>query len=353
MMDAYGNLPSLLEQVEEYLGDISLDGEQSVPLSGKNIQQAYCAPDKMTKFSRLSRFGMTYKPLTESRGEELLTLYLADFHAKTSAQQDEVQELTENDQVCGNTWRESLGKLDPDTLLWRTAQCSLLEDLELSLQTFPRWGLMQNGALYPQQTLVQTISVKESGLEPNNETFFHTPNTTGMDGGSNSRKALKKRTKQICSIAKNVTGNLNQDKLQDLDAHNAEKHNLKFLKWPTPRSCSAMAATITPESAWNEKRNPNLETIVGQRMWPTPTCHLAKETNAPSEKNRDTPSIISQIYMQQPKTPIGGKLNPQFVEWLMGWPLGWTDLKPLETDKFLCVQQQHGNYLNEKDRQNT
>jgi hypothetical protein len=73
--------------VEEYLGDISLDGEQSAPLSGNNTQQAYCAPDKMTKFSRLSRFGMTYKPLTENRGEELLTLYLADFHARTSAQQ--------------------------------------------------------------------------------------------------------------------------------------------------------------------------------------------------------------------------------------------------------------------------
>jgi len=72
--------------VEEYLGDISSDGEQSAPLSGSNTQQAYCAPDKMTKFSRLSRFGMTYKPLMESRGEELLTLYLADFHAKTSAQ---------------------------------------------------------------------------------------------------------------------------------------------------------------------------------------------------------------------------------------------------------------------------
>jgi hypothetical protein len=81
--------------VEEYLGDTSLDGEQSAPLSGNNTQQAYCAPDKMTKFSRLSRFGMTYKPLTESRGEELLTLYLADFHAKTSAQQDGGgQELT-------------------------------------------------------------------------------------------------------------------------------------------------------------------------------------------------------------------------------------------------------------------
>ena len=70
--------------VEEYLEDISLDGEQSVQSSGSSTPQAYCAPDKMTGFSRLSRFGMTYKPLTETRGEELLTLYLAAFHAKTS-----------------------------------------------------------------------------------------------------------------------------------------------------------------------------------------------------------------------------------------------------------------------------
>ena len=68
--------------VEEYLGDISLDGEQSVQLSGNPTQQAYCAPDKMTDFSRLSRFGMTFKPLTENLGEELLTLYLEDFRAK-------------------------------------------------------------------------------------------------------------------------------------------------------------------------------------------------------------------------------------------------------------------------------
>jgi hypothetical protein len=74
--------------VEEYLGGISLDGEQSVPLNGKNIQQAYCAPDKMTKFSRLSRFGMMCKPLTEIRGKELLMSYLEDFHAKTLAQQE-------------------------------------------------------------------------------------------------------------------------------------------------------------------------------------------------------------------------------------------------------------------------
>jgi DNA (cytosine-5)-methyltransferase 1 len=65
--------------VEEYLGDISSDGEQSVQSSGNPTQLAYCAPDKMTVFSRLSRFGMTYKPLTEDRGEELLMSYLEAF----------------------------------------------------------------------------------------------------------------------------------------------------------------------------------------------------------------------------------------------------------------------------------
>ena len=30
----------------------------------------------------------------------------------------------------------------------------------------------------------------------------------------------------------------------------------------------------------------------------------------------------------------GGRLNPTWVEWLMGWPLGWTDLEPLEMDKY-------------------
>ena len=289
--------------VEEYLGDTSLDGEQSAPLNGNNTQQAYCAPDKMTKFSRLSRYGMTYKPLTENRGEELLTLYLADFHAKTLAQPEKAQELKETNPQCGNTWQGSLARLDPSTSLWRTAQCSLLEDLELSLQTFPRWGSMQNGALYQLPILVQTISVKEFGSEPNNETFFHTPNTTGLDGGSNGRKALKKR-----------------------------------MQLPTPTSSIGGANHNSPTTIAGKRFGMNLAGYA--QKWPTPTAHNAKEINAPSEANRNTPTLAAQV---------GGTLNPTWVEWLMGWPLGWTDLKPLEMDKSLYVQQQHGNYLNDRN----
>ena len=73
--------------VEEYLGESCLDGEPSVQSSGNHTQQAYCAPDKMTEFSCLFRFGMMFKPLTESRGEELLMLFRADFPVKTYPQQ--------------------------------------------------------------------------------------------------------------------------------------------------------------------------------------------------------------------------------------------------------------------------
>ena len=41
---------------------------------------------------------------------------------------------------------------------------------------------------------------------------------------------------------------------------------------------------------------------------------------------------------------FGWKLNPFAHEWLMAWPHGWTDLKPLETDKFQSWQQQHGDF---------
>ncbi|WP_240789154.1 DNA cytosine methyltransferase [Pseudomonas kribbensis] len=43
----------------------------------------------------------------------------------------------------------------------------------------------------------------------------------------------------------------------------------------------------------------------------------------------------------------GGHLNPEWAEWLMGWPIGWTGLKPLATDKFHLWQQEHSNNCQE------
>lgn len=74
--------------VEEYLGENSLDGEPCVPLNGNLTPQVYLPSDKTTRFWSLSRYGMTCKPLTEPRGEELLMLFRAAFRAKTSVAQE-------------------------------------------------------------------------------------------------------------------------------------------------------------------------------------------------------------------------------------------------------------------------
>jgi hypothetical protein len=143
--------------VEEYLEASSLDGEQSAPLNGKPTQQAYCAPGKMTDFSRLSRFGMTFKPLTESRGEELLTLFREDFLAKTLAQQEKAQELMESEVECGEKWHASFVKYDLDLSLWKTHQCSLLGDLDEFLETWPQWGQHPQAVQEGQITTAQAL----------------------------------------------------------------------------------------------------------------------------------------------------------------------------------------------------
>lgn len=41
-------------------------------------------------------------------------------------------------------------------------------------------------------------------------------------------------------------------------------------------------------------------------------------------------------------TVVFGYISPTIHEHLMGWPIGWSDLKPLATDRFQSWRQQHG-----------
>lgn len=264
--------------VAEYSAGNFSDGEQSAPLSGSNIQQAYCAPDKMTDFSRLSRYGMTYKPLTANLGEELLTLYREVFHAKTLAQQEKVQELTENVAACGEKWHASFAKYSPDLSLWKTPQYSLLGDSEEFLETWPQSGLMRDGECWEQRTLEQTIRGTESGL------------------------------------------------------------------WPTP---DANCGTRGTELEWSPKRESGQKAQFSLnqaiKMWPTPQASDNRDRgNMSNPSIQRRVAIGKKIMLSQSVDPISGQLNPTWVEWLMGWPPGWTDLKPLETDKSHCVPQQLG-----------
>jgi hypothetical protein len=69
------------------------------------------------------------------------------------------------------------------------------------------------------------------------------------------------------------------------------------------------------------------------RFWPTPTASQTKPARPPSPSRLkgthgwDLQDAVGHVDQQA----VGGQLNPQWVEWLMGFPLGWTDLEDLVT----------------------
>jgi len=291
--------------VEAYLVDISLDGEQSVPSSGNSIQQAYCAPDKMTDFSRLSRFGMMYKPLTDIPGEELSMSSVVAFHVRTLVPLEKELASMESGQECGEKWRGSFVKYDPDSCSWKTHQCSLLGDLDEFSETWPQWGLMRDGECWEQRTLERHIRGTGCGLSPNGVDSFHTPNTTGLDGGSNSRRALRK-------------------KIEKLPTPQATDHRSK----PTSASWKAKGGVNFSLA------NPEI-----QEKWPTPNARDWKDSPGMNLfRNVGQVSTAVAVYRQL-EVSNSGQLNPDWVEWLMNWPIKWSDLNGSNKQEFQRWQE--------------
>ena len=188
--------------------------------------------------------------------------------AKISATPERVPGLPVIAPGSGGSSPESFARWDPGLCLWKTSQLCLLEGSETYSEPWPRSGTMQSGTAYLLPLLVPltagTASLS-SPIGPNSEGLWPTPvadgdrSTNYAQGGMSLGYAVR--------------------------------------MWPTPRSCSAMAANFTPDAIKKaSERFPNLESVVAQTD-PVP----------------------------------GGGLNPTWVEWLMGFPLGWTDLEDSET----------------------
>jgi DNA (cytosine-5)-methyltransferase 1 len=96
--------------------------------------------------------------------------------------------------------------------------------------------------------------------------------------------------------------------------------------WPTP-----LASTGGPykNHKGDEKKIPSrgnsLATAVA--MWPTPRARDWKMTGDVSNwaESAIGDECLRRAVGRKEATP--GSLNPQWVEWLMGYPEGWTDLK--------------------------
>ena len=138
--------------------------------------------------------------------------------------------------------------------------------------------------------------------------LWPTPNAWDGNRGPRSKKNLIEKSHQINLIS------------AVKDAQDPKSVHL----WPTPTARDYKGAR-KPETLKNAGRTPtnSLPDMVVHQMWPTPS---ANEHHAGRTWQGQMQKMLGN-HPELGKTKESGSLNPTWVEWLMGYPKGWTDLK--------------------------
>lgn len=279
----------------------SSDVEQSATSSEMHTQSKLSRRASETVILMTPPSGMTSRPSTGNLGLDMWLSSLAAFPASPTAARANVLEKT-TPVTSGLTPSASFAQYDPTGACWRTSQLSFLSPTsEPFSETWPRAGLVFDGTAYPRRPLARRTKGTGSGLLP-------TP--TAEEWGSNTHMRSQGTTKRE-----------------------------RIMNWPTPR-------VIDSEQRGNPTgMKGSLASEINRRsIWPTPrTQGMCGGTGSFEQMlELQEQGVITDQERKGMTAGNGGTLNPPWVEWLMGWPIGWTDLEPLATDKYRQWLQQHG-----------
>lgn len=178
--------------------------------------------------------------------------------------------------VCGDSMPASLANYDPASSSWRTSQACFLSEWEPFSETWPRSGMMRRGTAYQLPPLAPLTDEIGSGLLP-------TP--TAEQYGSNQSPSPGAAVRPSLSV---------------------------IAKLPTPTAKANMLAPSMQK--WAAHRN----------LWPTPTA--VTDTGGAAMCKWGGSGARAKLRKMVTPQELNGSLNPMWVEWLMGFPLGWTDL---------------------------
>ena len=248
---------------------VMLRGKPSAPQSLRNKW-------KKGGFIRLLS-GLTFEPSTASLGVESWIASLRDSHANHSARQESKKEQ-KTPGIFGLRSPELLAKFDPQSSSWKTFQASLFTPGRVSLETWPKWGIIKDGVLFEHQTPQHLIDVRDGSA------LRSIPTPTTMDSAFHG------------SV-----------RTQALEAWKRDPESTRGVSLP-----------------------------VYAKRFPTPTAREAKDIGLNIKKQRKDGRHRLDLFGRQISHQEGlskvGRLNPEWVEWLMGWPIGWTDLERVETE---------------------
>ena len=187
------------------------------------------------------------------------------------------------------------GKFDPDTCSLRTCQDSLpgMEDATsgASLVTWPRSGTVSDGVCWELTMSVPRTGARGSGYWP-------TPRASANENRT-THDAPSHGTTHGRTLSGAVRGG-----------------PLTRQTYPTP-------------TANDDNKSPEAHLRMKQRM-------------GERDGTRANRTAITSLQVRIKADEGGGQLNPEWVEWLMGWPIGWTALEPLAMDRYQRWLRLHG-----------
>ncbi len=210
--------------------------------------------------------------------------------------------------VFGLSIGELLTIYDPDSQSWKMSGCLFTGDYARYSAAFPKSGIMLNGRIYEQATWVPRTAGKESGLWPTPVSYDATPG-----GPNNHYKGLGHQAKFPTPQVFDATCGDLKGKEYNGETRHAMKLIQAVKRFPTPHSNCHTGPGRRGDGG------ENLQTAV--KNFPTPRAN--KPEGYSSNGFRPT---LAQIVTGEDK-PLHGQLNPQFVEWLMGYPLNYTDTR--------------------------
>ena len=252
------------------------------------------------------------------------------------------------DQVYFTNSSESYAWYDHNTLSWKTWQRSLIEGWTSFSGNFPKQGMMQNGQLYLQvlwepvirdqdggslptpiasKAIEQKVKFKQGGT-PLLAALLPTPTASDVEGGIakdvqyNNGKFFRENKKGV------RWGVKLRDALHSLPTPTTMDHL-------PPRSIDSMIKQTqvhrkgrTKLANLREALNPQtVELFNNLQNLPTPTARDYKGRTSAKWNEKYGPKVLPDVLTQ-----IGDHMSvsPYFVEEMMGYPIGWTELKPSE-----------------------
>lgn len=258
--------------------------------------------------------------------------------------------------VFGPSSPGSFASFDPDTSSWRTCPPSspgrgkggtARRSAEFS-ETWPKLGMTRSGRAYPLESSGHRTCESASGSWP---TPHGMPKRgqrrrPGPSGNELGRAVLKAERESFPTPTEtdarkgyaSAPGPSNRRGRQTLSG--AVQSRL----WPTPKASPSgpdFARANRPGSGGDD-----LATAVArEQMWPTPNAADGKGGRISSDEvilsgrgpsgAKAQKTLREAVRRQDLDTgsppPRAGALNPTWVEWLMGFPLGWTALPPSAT----------------------